>query len=40
MRRVIVVCCLLVMISFTGTSGVAAKQAEDTSAGPLFGGQW
>ena len=40
MRRVIVVSCLLVLISFTGTSGVAAKAPEDTDAGPLFGGQW
>lgn len=40
MRRVVVVCCLLVLISFTGTSGVSAKAPEDTGAGPLFGGQW
>ena len=40
MRRVMIVCCLLVMISFTGTEGVAAREAEDTNAGPLFGGQW
>ena len=40
MRRVIVVCCLLVMISFTGTNGVAAKEPVETNAGPLFGGQW
>lgn len=40
MRRVMIVCCLLVMISFTGTNGVAAREAEDTDAGPLFGGQW
>lgn len=40
MRRVWIVCFLLVMISFTGTSGVSAKAPEDTDAGPLFGGQW
>ena len=40
MRRVIIVSCLLVLISFTGTSGVAAKAPEDTDAGALFGGQW
>ena len=40
MRRVIFVSCLLVLISFTGTSGVAAKAPEDTDAGALFGGQW
>ena len=40
MRRVIVVCCLLVLISFTGTSGVSAKAPEDTDAGAIFGGQW
>ncbi len=40
MRRVLIVCFLLVMISFTGTSGVSAKAPEDTDAGPLFGGQW
>lgn len=40
MRRVVVVCCLLVMIGFAGTGGVAAREPVDTNAGPLFGGQW
>ncbi len=40
MRRVLLVCCLLILIGFTGTGNVSAKQAEDSGSGPLFGGQW
>ncbi len=40
MRRALLVCCLLILIGFTGPSSVSAKQAEDSGSGPLFGGQW
>ena len=40
MRRALMVCCLLILIGFTGTGNVSAKQAEDSGSGPLFGGQW
>lgn len=40
MRRALIICCLLVLIGFTGTGNVSARQAEDSGSGPLFGGQW
>jgi len=40
MRRAILVCCLLILVGFTGTGSVTAKPIEDSGSGPLFGGQW
>ena len=40
MRRVMLVCCLLILVGFSGTGNVSARPAEDSGSGPLFGGQW